>query len=822
MAAKKKSTKPAIRSSNGSFDPESSPYFAPIAFVILFAAMVILFHRFIFSDLMLWGSDTLQAGIFFRGMLVDYVKQFHSIPQWNPYIFGGMPFVDAFHGDIFYPFSFLKYFGSLFRMLGMILFWHIFFAGIFMYLAARQFKLSKIASLVAGASYMFAPLLVSWVSPGHDGKIFVTTLFPLTILFLDRGFNATTFFKAVFEFTVLGGIIGVIILSPHAQMSYFTLWALALYTLFRMIVIFVKQKSVMPAIRPAVLAVYAVLIGLLISAIQFYPGYYYTTHDSPRAESGSKSGWDWATSWSLHEEEAFSLLIPEFSGTGVHDQTIKTYYWGKNYFKDNSESVCIVALFIACIGFFFARRKEAYFFGGLAIFTLLYALGATTPFFKLFYLIPRVKSLRAPSMIMFLFSFSISLLAAMGLQAIMDHGREWKDKFAQKFNILLFGFPGLMFLIALLFSLNGKGMINLWASIFYSGAGSAIPGQQYTKLDLAYGNLGQIQVGAWFSFIFMAAAAVLIWLYRTEKIPAKALLIVVCLPVINGMRFDSRFVDSFDATKVWAPNPVTEFFTSHPGHYRVMNLGVLSEDLLPYFGVDVVVGYHGNQLRWYDDLLGGPAKSNQGNPRFLNLVGAKYILYGGQQEFPKDYFGDKPITTAASFGQVQILENDNAFPRAYLVDSFRVIPDIKTIHQLVLNGNDDLRKMVYLEEKPDLPISHDTSSADSVWIQDYQDDSVRIGVNVTSNKLLILADNYYRAWKVYVDGKPAPLLRAYGTFRAVAVPAGTKEVYFDYESEMYHVGKVVTLLTSGYVLLIILVYLVAFKPRTPLEKTEES
>ncbi|HKK19976.1 MAG TPA: hypothetical protein VJ983_00775, partial [candidate division Zixibacteria bacterium] len=249
MSAKQKSPRPAKRASHSSFDPESSPYFAPVAFAILFIALVILFGKFIFSDKMLYGSDTIQAGVFFRGMLVDYVKQFHSIPQWNPYIFGGMPYVDAFHGDIFYPFSFLKYFGSIFRMLGFILFWHIFFAGIFMYLAARQFKLSKIASLVAGASYMFAPLLVSWVSPGHDGKIFVTTLFPLTILFLDRGFNARSFFKAIFEFTVLGGIIGVIILSPHAQMSYFTLWALALYTLFRMIVIFVKQKTVKPAVR---------------------------------------------------------------------------------------------------------------------------------------------------------------------------------------------------------------------------------------------------------------------------------------------------------------------------------------------------------------------------------------------------------------------------------------------------------------------------------------------------------------------------------------------------------------------------------------------
>ena len=763
----------------------------------------------------------IQAGVFFRGLLVDYVKTNHSIPQWNPYIFGGMPFVDAFHGDIFYPFSFLKYFGSLFRMLGFILFWHIFFAGLFMYLAARQFRLSKVASLLAGASYMFAPLLVSWISPGHDGKIFATTLFPLTIMFLDRGFNAGSLIKAIFEFTMMGAVIGAIILSPHAQMSYFTLWALAFYTVFRIIVTLVTEKTVTRVIRPGVLALYAVVLGLLISAIQFYPGYYYTTHDSPRAESGSKSGWDWATSWSMHQEEAFSLLIPEFSGTSVQSKSVKTYYWGKNAFKDNSESVCVVALFMALIGAFFTRRREAYFFGGLALFALIYALGATTPFFKIFfYVIPKVKSLRAPSMIMFLFSFSVSLLAGMGLQAVIERSREWRDKFSKRFNLLLFGFPGLMLLLAVLFGISGRGMLDLWTSIFFSNAGTTMVQQGVSKLDVAYANLPQIQSGAWFSFLFTALAAGLIWLFRSQKMSGATLALVVCLPIVNGMRFDSRFIDTVDPSRYWAPNPVTQYFANNPGQYRVMNLGVLPEDLLPYFKVDVVTGYHGNQLRWYDELLGGPAKSNQGNPYFLNLVGARYVLYAGNQAFPPEYFGEKPVVPAASFGGAQILRNDNAFPRVYLVDSFRVIDDRKVMETDILTGVDNLRRVVYLEEQPDMTIGHDSSATDSAWIQDYEDDSVRVGVRVTQNKLLVLGDNYYDAWEVYVDGQPAKLLRSYGTFRAVAVPAGTKEVFFKYDSQRYRTGKLVTLVTSVYVLLIVGLYFVG-SGRKNREKNKE-
>ena len=87
-------------------------------------------------------------------------------------------------------------------------------------------------------------------------------------------------------------------------------------------------------------------------------------------------------------------LIPEFVGT--NSQNTKTYYWGKNAFKDNSETVEIVCFFMALIGFFFYRKKESYFLGGLALLALIYALGAGTPFFKIFfYIIPMVKSMRA-------------------------------------------------------------------------------------------------------------------------------------------------------------------------------------------------------------------------------------------------------------------------------------------------------------------------------------------------------------------------------------------------------------------------------------------
>ncbi len=812
MAKSKKKKTEVARKVRRTWDPEQKRWFVPVAFVLILVSLLVLFGDFIFSDQMLYGSDTIQAGVFFRSFLVDYYNEHGSVPQWNPYIFAGMPYVEAFHGDIFYPLSVLKFFGSIYRMLGMTLVLHIFLAGLFMYLAARQFRLSKTAALMSAVCYMFAGYLVSLVAPGHDGKIYVTALFPLVMLFLDRMFQRRAFLNA----SLLGLVLGVVIVSPHPQMSYFTLWAVALYTLYRLYLLFRERKQVLPLVRPALLSVYAVVIGLLISAIQFYPGYIYTSDFSPRADT--KKGWSWATSWSMHAEEAFSLVIPEFSGTS--SKNTRTYYWGKNSFKDNSESVGVVAFFVGLLGLLISRRRVRWFMGGLALFALLYALGGSTPVFQIFYfLIPKVKALRAPSMIMFLFSFSVAMLAGMAVQRLIDARSESRSFGGRRFHYFLWVWPAAMLVLALLFGVAGRSILSAWASIFHSQAATTYIQQGVTRLDVAYRNLPAIQSGAWLAFLFTAVAALLIWLYMNRKAGMVLLVGLTALPVLDGVRFDSRFISTFDQDQMWAPNPVTEFFRQQPGQYRVMS----QMRTLPFHGVQLVTGYHGNQLRWYDELLGGPGAPGKSNPRLLNLVGTRYLVIPSDQQISPTALGRIPLAVAADLGSMQIIENDNAFPRVFLADEYRVFTDRGELVDEVIRGSLDLRRVVCLEREPGISVVADSlyDVSDSAWIVDYAIDSVVVGLVCSRNQLLVLTDNYYDAWQVTIDGAPAELLRSYGSFRAVAVPAGSRQVLFNYDSQRYKTGRLVTGLTLMYVLVIIGVNLVRSKSRRKPEDSKD-
>ncbi|MGD8628403.1 MAG: hypothetical protein PVH52_04940, partial [bacterium] len=76
-----------------------------IAIGLLAVIVITIFGGFIFSDKMLSGTDMVPMGYMMRKVVADYWKANGTIPLWDPYILGGLPVVDAMHGDLFYPVS---------------------------------------------------------------------------------------------------------------------------------------------------------------------------------------------------------------------------------------------------------------------------------------------------------------------------------------------------------------------------------------------------------------------------------------------------------------------------------------------------------------------------------------------------------------------------------------------------------------------------------------------------------------------------------------------------------------------------------------------
>jgi hypothetical protein len=754
--------------------------------------VVVLFNKFIFSNAMLYGSDTLQAGILFREYMVDYYKAHGSVPMWNPYIFCGMPFVDAFHGDIFYPPTFiLKMLLPLQRALGWGLILHIYSAGLFTYMCARGFGLSKVASAFAGVSYMFAGYLVSLVAPGHDGKIFVTTLFPLAFHFLNRG-TATLRLK---WFLLLGLTIALIILTPHPQMAYFTLWGLGSFFVYRMVFMFRDKIGTAKIALTAALFVLAVVIGLFGSAIQFYPGYKYVQEFSPRSGTGAegRSGYEWATSWSMHLEELVGQFVPLFSGVSINDPKAQGGYWGRNAFKDNTEYTGFFPILIGIVGIALWRRRETWFFAGMAAFALVYALGATTPLFYIFYVIlPNVSKMRAPSMIMFLFSFSFAMLAALGIDALIRLRNEAKARITQKLHKALMITSSALTVLALLFTAAGKPLLSVYTSIFYSGI-------ETRSIQMMEGNVPTVVMSLWLIALLCWAATYLIRGYVTGTAGRLALFALIFISLTDLWRVDFRFIETVDYDRYFPHSPILEKLKAEKEPVRVMDLTRQTYSSKDYFalnGVEQLVGYHGNQLKTFDEFVGGLTYSRliankRINLRPFLLTGTKYIILDRGTQFPEE-FG----LTKVYDNEVTVYETPGSMRRASIYHTSQLASNTVSDLDQLYDESFPYQKVLLISEVPEYqPVVPDSGAQESVEIVEHEIARQHYKVNMASAGLLFVSENYFPGWKVKVDGVERKILKADHTFRAVSLDKGSHDVEIYWDWPRYTKSRLVTIFT---------------------------
>src|SRR5262245_27823946 len=87
------------------FEPKRPGLLAAI--VLIVAALTLCWPML--TGQLINGSDYFLAGWGFRHFGAEYFRVHHAIPLWNPYIFGGLPYVAGMHGDVFYPTAWLRW-----------------------------------------------------------------------------------------------------------------------------------------------------------------------------------------------------------------------------------------------------------------------------------------------------------------------------------------------------------------------------------------------------------------------------------------------------------------------------------------------------------------------------------------------------------------------------------------------------------------------------------------------------------------------------------------------------------------------------------------
>ncbi len=772
-----------------------------------------VFRAFVFSDQMLFGSDTLGGGYVARAFYAEALRTLGTIPRWAPDILGGTPFLEALSGgDSLYPPSLvLLLLLEPYRALGWKLVLHVVAAGFFMFGWVRSIGASRAAALLAGTAYMLAPFFVSLVNPGHDGKMFVTALAPLLFHAVERHFVR----PGARGFAAIALVVGVILLTTHFQMAYFLFGAVGMYAIFRSVQVArgsgaagdppdsaaassapVAPRDGADAPRTARKRIAAARFGLFLAAslagagvgaIQLLPAVDYVTEHSRRTQTtgpaAAETGVDWSSSWSIHPEEALSLVIPEFVGNNAGGAAwAQNTYWGRNGFKNNHEYAGLVVLLLASLSFLGVRRNGLRsFFLGLGVLAFLFALGANTPVWRIFYeIVPGISLFRAPSQALFLTGFAAITLAALGTDRLLTLVRRREGEGLGSDVKVLAGITGGLALMALLIS--SGSFTTVWTSTIYA----QIAPQRMAVLQ---GAIPFIVQGAWFAVLLAGTVTGLAWALRRGALGAGTVLAgLVALVTVDAVRVDRAFVETLDFHEWAAPGAniqaVLDRERDADEPYRMLSFRQAGQDVLPALhGIELAAGHHPNDLARYRELIGMAGSSfpeHLLNPNIRRILNVRYILWP-DLEIGQSVEGPVVSRTSLADGTAyETVLEDPGLPRARLVGDIVIQPDDRAV-DFMLTGAFDPEREAVVPEAPAARLAGRPVEGSVTWLE-RTPNLQRLAVQADGPALLVIADNWFPSWHATVNGEPAPILRAYHTLRAVPVPEGASSVELAYRS----------------------------------------
>ncbi|MDO4763546.1 MAG: YfhO family protein [Flavobacteriaceae bacterium] len=809
----------------------------------LFVVFALLYSSPVFQDKTLIQHDIVQ----YKGgakELLDHRAEYGKETYWSNSMFGGMPTYQMgsqFRGD------FIKQIDNILNFLPrpanylFLLFVGFFFLGM---VAVRNWKYALLGTSFFGLSTYFYII----IGAGHNGKVhtiayFAPLLAGILLVYIRR--------KYFLGFVVSTLFMGLQIVANHFQMTYYLFIALGFLFLSELVRTIIKKGDWKHfGISSGILAVaFSLGIGMNSQRILANMEYVKETVRGKHilkndAENQSKEGMDKEAMllWSYGKLETLNLVIPRLYGGASQEEgadrimqnvqelvqenatsqeevnnIVRGFssptYWGEQPGTSGPAYQGAVVCFLALLGFFFASKKYRYWILGASALTIMLAWGSNflllTEFFIDF--VPLYNKFRAPSSILVIPELLFPLIAIVGLYAFINNENlttEYKQK-------VLYYFGGGVLLLFIGFWLGGKSIFD------FHTENEKIYFPPYL-LDYLIGErwaMFRADVGKAIVFIGITWAVLLLIL--KNKINANvALLVIGLVSFFDLWSVNRRYLnDENFADKTLVQNPfiteVSEDLVENAEtntevqralsqvklnqtlsllaekdreHYRIFNsvLSPFNETTTSYFKSSVG-GYHAAKLRRYDDVISEyfSATDSVKTPKILNMLNVKYLLTGSLEE-----------------PQVQI--NPNANGNAWLVSDIKFVEtpneEIKAI------GEIDNKKTAVVLAEDKAYFNGKTLEEDStatIELTQYKADELHFKTQSKTPQLAVFSEVYYPyGWKVFLDEKEVPYIKANYFLRAVHIPAGNHQIKMIFQPEVIEKGKNMSMTMWGIFLLL--------------------
>ena len=138
------------------------------------------------------------------------------------------------------------------------------------------------------------------------------------------------------------------------------------------------------------------------------------------------------------------------------------------------------------------------------------------------------------------------------------------------------------------------------------------------------------------------------------------------------------------ASEIYATDDIIDYIRQSDGQFRVFNpLRVYDGSVLMSYRIQTALGYHGNEVRFYDDLWGGKnIWRNQGSQQLWDLMAVRFVLLPSVQEIPGFTRVLGPVrTTSGQFGV--LYQRDDPQPYVRVLPAAAKVPDDQIVSTVI-------------------------------------------------------------------------------------------------------------------------------------------
>jgi len=756
--------------------------------ILLGLALLLAFHG-AFAGRLFYLRDISQNHDPVRALVTERLRS-GSLPLWDPYHGGGTPLLANPNAQVLHPIT--------------LLFFVLPFDVAFVASIVLQF------ALLAAGGYLLARAL----RLGHEAAVLVAAVLslsgPAASLASMQNVLSAAAWVPIGLWALLRGLAPGRrwLLAPAALCAAVVLIAAEPACLAALVLVGLALVATEPGPRPGALLNRSgcrnfgmvLLVAALVAAVQIVPACALLR----LAERGAGFGAAEGLKWSLLPARLLEMIVPGLFGDPTRLSPVS--WWGGFLFEGRypfllSLYLGAIPCLLACIGVWhrgpeLGRRRAL---GVIAALAILLALGRNSALYRgLFGTFALARQVRYPERFVLVFLFAVAILAGYGLQHLIASTPSRRAAFG------LTGAAASAFLLCSLMATARFAdalLVRLAAvpvSFLAADEGAVVRGEILRSALWAFGETAVL------------AALALYLLRRPPEARARAAaLAVVVLSSLSLALASSPARSTAAAGWLRAPSPLRPVVGTGAASPRLHHAS-RPPDLSVRAGTDELVwGYRYDRFVYAlmtghrdgvptaldastdrMDLKEGPdlgraleTVSLPGRVRALAACRVGYLLSYAHLDDPGLDAG--PVLEGLSRPPARLYRVRAVVPRLRFVAKARRLGPGSDLAAGLSDPGYDPRSAVLLEDPPaaadgERDGSSGTAGAGEAIVVEETPERIVMRVRALRPGYGVLADAYAPGWGATLDGRPVPMLRADGLFRAVAVPPGEHDLEMEY------------------------------------------